>query len=170
MSVLSSIMSMTFSVFQRPATAQETRKMAIDLTLVSLVEDQNGLTERLLFGAPRMIRNTCDHRQMAAFFPGDVFGYERRRTTFRAAADWQLFIIRAGSSGDQISRVSGIKPGGILFLSALHSHHARRAFEAINAISERTDPTTISAAFWQRLSTQLQAGLPVEHLLEREVW
>jgi len=144
--------------------------MTSDLTLASLVEDEKGLTERLLFGTPRRIKNARDGRRMAAFFPGDVFGYERRRTTFRPAANWQLFVIQSGSEGDPISRISGIKPGGILLLSALHSHHAKRAFEAIYAISERTDPTTISAAFWLRLSTQLQAGLPVEDLLEREVW
>ena len=144
--------------------------MASDLTLVSLAPPETGLTARLIFGAPHVIRDAGMHGYIAAFQPGNVFGYERRRTDYRAPGGWQFYVMKAGARGDRISRISGVKPGGILLLSALHYHHARRALDAARMVLEHDDPGTLSPAFWQRVSAQLQAGLAITDLLEREVW
>ena len=144
--------------------------MASDLTLVSLAPPETGLTARLIFGAPHVIRDAGMHGYIAAFQPGNVFGYERRRTDYRAPGGWQFYVMKAGARGDRISRISGVKPGGILLLSALHYHHARRALDAARMLLEHAEPGRLSPAFWQRVSSQLQAGLAITDLLEREVW
>jgi hypothetical protein len=144
--------------------------MASDLTLVSLAAVETRLSARLIFGAPHLIRNSGREGRIAAFKPGDVFGYELKRADYRAAGGWQFHVIQAGSRGNRISRIPGIAPGGILLLSALQHHHARRALEAARMVLEHAEPGMLSPAFWQRVSTQLQAGLPMADLLEREVW
>ena len=144
--------------------------MASDLTLVSLAAAETGLSARLIFGAPHLIRDTGREGRIAAFKPGDVFGYERKRADYWAAGGWQFHVMQAGAQGDRISRIPGIAPGGILLLSALQHHHARRALDAARMVLEHADPGALSSAFWQRVSTQLQAGLAITDLLEREVW
>jgi hypothetical protein len=144
--------------------------MASDLTLVSLATAETHLSARLIFGAPYLICETGRKGRIAAFKPGDVFGYERKRMDYRAAGGWQFHVMQAGGQGDRISRISGVNPGGILLLSALQHHHARRALDAARMILEHAEPGTLSPAFWQRVSTQLQAGLAIIDLLEREVW
>lgn len=144
--------------------------MASDLTLVSLAAAETGLSARLIFGAPHLIRDTGREGRIAAFKPGDVFGYERKRADYRAAGGWQFHVIQAGARGNRISIIPGVVPGGILLLSALQHHHARRALDAARMVLEHADPSALSSAFWQRASTQLQAGLPMADLLEREVW
>lgn len=144
--------------------------MASDLTLVSLAAVETRLSARLIFGAPYLICETGRQGRIAAFKPGDVFGYERKRADYRAAGGWQFHVMQAGAQGDRISRIPGVVPGGILLLSALQHHHARRALEAARMVLEHAEPGMLSPAFWQRVSTQLQAGLAITDLLDRKVW
>lgn len=144
--------------------------MALDLTLVSLGTGPSGDISRLLFGVPREVRSIGTSRQIAVFEPDDVFGFERRSEPSRPSTEWIAGVVKCAAPGMEVCRVPGVQPGGILLLSAIGKHHARRALEAMEWVAEKRCMNAVPAAFWQRLSTQLQAGLPVACLLEREVW
>tara|TARA_R110001599_G_scaffold62596_2_gene174218 strand:- start:1084 stop:1518 length:435 start_codon:yes stop_codon:yes gene_type:complete len=144
--------------------------MRRDLTRLWLGPGKNRTSSRLLFGTPRVTRRIGQGREVALFGPGDVFAFE---TASGRLPDFQcefVGIVKCGGAGANLSRIPRVEPGGFLLLSAIGKHHAARALEAIARLEKARPPGEIPAAFWQRLSTQLQAGLPVADLLERTVW
>lgn len=144
--------------------------MARNLTLMPLKSEETGDLARLLFGTPREVRPFGKSRQLAVFEPGDIFGFEHRAVSVQRSPYWCVGVVKCAVPGMEICRIPGVRPGGILLLWAVGKHHAPRALEAIKLVEMRAALNEVPAAFWQRLSTQLQAGLPVTDLIEREVW
>ena len=144
--------------------------MAPDLTLVSLGTGPSGDLARLAFGVPREVRSIGKSRQIAVFEPGDVFGFERRSGPMHGPGKWEIGVLKSAARGMQVCRIPGIQPGGILLRSAIGKYHVPRALEVMERVAQQRRLEDVHAAFWQRLSTQLQAGLPVSDLLELEVW
>ena len=141
--------------------------MQDNATIVSISWHKRKRGHRILFGMPQRMIRLDWQRRLAVFYPGDVFAYERWQGNKYGTQDWRIFIVQAAPPEMCISQIDGIKPGAILLLSAIGKHHAKRALAAINALSQVRSLGTINAAFWLQVSSQLQAGLPIEQLIER---
>ena len=108
---------------------------AANLTAVIVAYRKNRFNHRLLFGEPVFRVRRGWRRDVAAFEPGVVFGYERWQANQYGTQDWRLYVCLSASGGS-IAPVPGILPGAEILLSAIGKTQVKRALYAIDDVSK----------------------------------
>ena len=129
-----------------------------ELTTVSVSWRQKKRNHRLIFGCPAKWVRLDWRRRLAVFEAGQIFGYERWQRGPFGTKDWQVYVIRAGRVGEQISSIDGVRPGGGILFAALGKDRAKRALNTLSALSEKGSLSSISADYWRVLSLKIDAG------------
>ena len=86
-------------------------------TSVILAYRKNRTNHRLLFGEPVLRVRRGWRRELAAFEPGQIFGYERWQANQYGTQSWRIAICMACNAGS-LTQFPGIMPGIILLLDA----------------------------------------------------
>lgn len=135
-----------------------------NLTIVSIAWRKKRRNHRLLFGTPRDLIRLDWRRRLAVFDEGQIFGYERWRANQYGTIDWQVFVIKAGRPGCEISAVNGIQPDAIILLAARGKTATKHTLEMLNLISLNMALIDVSEEIWREISHRNQARLPIEPL------
>lgn len=117
--------------------------MSENLTAVILSYRKNRHNHRLLFGTPHLRLRRGWRREVAAFAPGDVFGYERWQADKYGTQDWSIRVCRASGSGP-VSAMPGINPGAEILLEARGKTRVKRCFAALDSLKDNS----IELASW----------------------
>lgn len=117
--------------------------MSENLTAVILSYRKNRHNHRLLFGTPRLHIRRGWRLKLAAFTPGDVFGYERWQADKYGTQDWSIRVCRAVENG-AVSVVPGILPGAEILLEARGKTRVKRCFHALDELKS----SGVSLAEW----------------------
>jgi len=127
--------------------------MADNLTLVSITWRKRRRHHRLLFGTPyRWIRLDW-RRRLAAFQPGQIFGYERWQANRYGTQTWQVFVVVARAPNERASDIPGVRPGADLLLSAYGKAASKRALTLFDQLSEVTQLDALSEGSWRQAGT-----------------
>lgn len=131
-------------------------------TLVEIAFYPEVTNDWLRFGNPASERIIDRRRSLAAFAPGSVFAYVRWRANDYGTADWRLFVLRAGDTGDALERVPGVRPGAEILCRLSGKAKVKRALDTIDDLEARGfDPAAISPAWWRVMGNRIAVGLPV---------
>lgn len=131
------------------------------LTSVSVSWRQKKRNHRLLFGTPlRWIRLDW-RRRLALFETGQIFGYERWSACHHGTLQWNVFVLQAGTAGDHLSVVRGIRPGARILLSAYGADRAKRALHEFELLRSACSLDDITQDRWRVLGSKFLAGLPL---------
>jgi hypothetical protein len=128
------------------------------LTLALIKYRKNRINHRLLFGQPQQLIRRGWHRRMAAFSPGQVFGYERWSANKYGTQNW-LIAVCCAAVGRRMIRLPGIQPGADVWLHARGKTQVKRAFSAIDAMETRhLLPLSVSEYRWRELHNCIVSG------------
>lgn len=139
------------------------------LTVVEIAFYPELINDWLRFGNPDAERIVDRRRSLAGFAPGGVFAYVRWRANDYGTADWRLHILRAGSPGDALERVPGVRPGAEILCRLSGKVKVKRALDLIDELESRGfDPAGVSPAWWQVAGNRMAVGLPVRPYSENQ--
>ena len=128
------------------------------LTVVVLAYRKRRFNHRLLFGEPVLRIRRGWRRELAAFEPGAVFGYERWEADRHGTQNWSVHVCRAFGPGS-VTKVPGISPGAEVLLRAIGRGKVRCLFEALDRLVEdEIVPAALPAARWRRLHNAIETG------------
>lgn len=119
------------------------RLVSKNLTVVILSFRKNRHNHRLLFGTPRLRVRRGWRRELAAFAPGDVFGFERWCGDKYGTQSWSIWVCRA-SDGGPVSAIPGINPGADILLEAQGKTRVKRCFAVLDSLKDNN----IELASW----------------------
>jgi len=129
------------------------------LTTASVSWRKNKRNHRLLFGTPRRWVRLDWRRRLAVFETGQVFGYERWAAGRYGTIQWSVHVLQAGGAGEQLTAVTGIRPGARILLSAYGKDRARRALSELEALRSAGALEEIETERWHVHGSRLAAGL-----------
>jgi hypothetical protein len=133
--------------------------VTVPLTEVEIHFSRDVVNHRLRFGHPAREANVDRRRARAWFAPGALFGYIRWENGPYGTALWRLYVLRAGSPGDDLARVPGVLPGAEILLSLDGTRKLKPALALIDDLEARgLDPAEISPDYWRHVHNQLSAG------------
>lgn len=136
------------------------------LTTVAVSWRKKRRNHRILFGQPeRMIRLDW-RRRLAVFETGAIFGYERWRANAYGTIDWQIYVLKCGRPGSELSRVSGLRPGAEILFAAHGKTAAKRALCMLELVSDHVVLTDVSEATWRQISDRFLTRMPIEDVFE----
>lgn len=139
--------------------------MADNLTLVSIAWRKRRRNHRLLFGTPYRLIRLDWRRRLAAFNPGQTFGYERWQANRYGTQTWQIFVARTSATGERVSDIPGIRPGADLLFSAYGKTASKRALKLFDHLSETAALETLSECEWRQIGvlfgTHLETVTPL---------
>jgi len=131
------------------------------LTTVSVSWRKNKRNHRLLFGTPRRWVRLDWRRRLAVFETGQIFGYERWAAGRHGTIHWSVHVLQAGGAGEQLTSVTGVRPGARILLTGYGKDRARRALSEFEKLGEPTVLERIDAEQWHVLGGRLAAGFPI---------
>lgn len=115
----------------------------------------------LRFGAPDRQVDLDRRRSLALFKPVRTFGYVRWSADEYGTQDWRITIVQTGGPRQVLNRLSGVRPGGTVLLSAQGKAKVKQALSAIDALDAAGfDPAEISAAYFRHLHNRITVRLP----------
>lgn len=136
-------------------------------TIVIISYRKNRRNHRLVFGRPRMEIRRGWHRKLAAFYPGDVFGYERWRANKYGTQDWRFVVAKARKSGC-VSRFPGLYPGAELLLNVTGKTRVKRAYDCLDRLKTHTSALeTVPEHHWREVGCRLLAGEQPDWIIEQ---
>ena len=120
------------------------------------------LNHWLRFGTPDVDHRLDRRRALAFFGPGRLFGYVRWSANAYGTQDWRLWVVRSARAGEEIRRIDGVAPGGILLLGLAGKAQVKRALEQIDALEAAGfEPGEVSPAYFRHVQNRLIVGQPV---------
>lgn len=131
------------------------------LTTVSVSWRQKKRNHRLLFGTPLRWVRLDWRRRLAVFEIDQIFGYERWTSGQYGTLQWNVFVLQAGAPGDDLTAVSGVRPGARILLSAYGKDRAKRAIAELEALRLVSPVDEIGAERWSVLGSRFMAGFPL---------
>lgn len=128
------------------------------LTVVVIDYKTRRRNHRLLFGAPRLEIRRGWRRRLAAFSPGDVFGYERWRADQYGTQDWRFYVCQCAQDGS-LARIPGVLPGAEILLSAYGKTRVKRTLSTIDYLKTKLGPLeNISPEDWRAVHNAIAIG------------
>lgn len=139
------------------------------LTRVALAYVEPRFKLYLRFGEPARTLQLDRWRRCAVFLPGAMFCRIRWQANDYGTIRWQLMVMQAGTSLDDVQRIPGVQPGARLLLHAEGENAVRAVLECIDSIEALGIATIdVSPAYWRTLGNRLAARLPLpEYTAER---
>ena len=137
------------------------------LTLVTVSWRKKRRNHRLLFGAPCGMARLDWRRSVAAFQPGQVFGYERWRAGKYGTEDWRIAVLEACRPGAETCRYPGVKPGAKALFRVSGVARCKRFLTLLDTIQKEGDPAAITPMDWTLIGSRFEAGSHIEPLLDR---
>ena len=127
-------------------------------TLVLISYRKNRHNHRLRFGAPKRQIRLDWQRALAAFIPGQTFGYIRWTANRYGTQDWRFFVVQAVYNGP-LTALPGVRPGGDILLETQGRTRVTRTLQWLDALeTEVEDLAVISTAFWRAAHQSLLIG------------
>lgn len=139
------------------------------LTRVSLAYIEPRFKLYLRFGEPVRTLQLDRWRRCAVFLPDAMFCRIRWQANDYGTIRWQLMVMQAATSQDDMQRIPGVQPGARLLLHAEGDTNVRAVLERIDGIEALgIAPVTVSPAYWRTLANRLAAHLSLpEYTAER---
>ena len=125
------------------------------------------INHRILFGEPeRYIRRDWKLR-LAAFLPGQVFGYERWMANGYGTQAWSIVVCRATDT-DSFTTYPGLFPGADIWLQAVGLTRVKRVFSALDCLRDaRLPPENLPERRWRALHLANQQAQDLVPIVER---
>ena len=143
-----------------------TKLMSDELTIAYLAWRKRRRNHRILFGDPvRWIRLDWQ-RSIAAFEPGQIFGYERWEANKYGTQHWSIYVIQAGEVGEQLSTVMGIKPGAVLLAKREGADACKQFLKLLDGVRNQENIAQISASKWRLYGNYLSTGRSPQSILD----
>jgi hypothetical protein len=136
---------------------------------ISLAFVEQRVNVWLRFGQPAREIMLDRWRRVAVFESGAVCCRVKWLANDYGTALWQIMMLRASMSGDDIQRVAGVVPGARILLRANGEQQVKAVLAAIDAIEQLSiDPCAVSDTYWRTVGNRLAAHQPVpEYTPER---
>ena len=131
------------------------------LTTVSVSWRKNKRNHRLLFGTPQRWVRLDWRRRLAVFETGQIFGYERWATGRYGTVHWSVHVLQAGGAGEQLTAVTGVRPGARILLSGYGKDRAMRALSELEKLGDPNVLESVDSERWHVLGGKLAAGFPL---------
>ncbi len=137
-------------------------------TLASIAWRKRQRNHRLLFGTPERLVRLNWQQRLAAFSPGQIFGYERWRANKYGTIEWQIFVLQAATNNRPVSRIPGIFPAATLLVSAHGKPNAKRMLAIFDELAASGKLEDLPAKFWLGFNTLFDVFPAPHHLIEKE--
>ena len=139
--------------------------MSDNYTLVFLAWRKRRRNHRVIFGQPARHIRLDWQRSLAAFKPGELFAYERWKANKFGTQHWSISVLKAGSKGERLLKLPGIKPGAHLLMQRQGVPACKAFYTIVDTLRasgnlERTRPSD-----WQIIGHRLDAGTHPERVL-----
>lgn len=129
---------------------------------VSLALVEHRVNLYLRFGQPVREVVLDRWRRAAMFAPGAVCCRIKWIGNDYGTALWQLMVLHAPMSFDDMQRVGGVSPGARVLLRADGEGRVRAVLAAIDAIEQAgIDPSTAAPIYWRMVGNRLAARQPL---------
>lgn len=132
------------------------------LTRVSLAYVERRINLYLRFGQLLRELRLDRWRRCASFAPGSVFCRVRWESNDYGTTRWQLMVLQAGTPGERMQRIAGIRPGARLLLCVEGEARTQAVLQRIDAIEALCiDPAQAAPSYWRTLGNRLAAHQPL---------
>ena len=123
----------------------------------------------LRFGRPACDTVLDPWHRVAAFAPGAICCRVMWVGNDYGTVLWQLIVLQAALSTDDVQRIAGVDPGARLLLRADGERQVKPVLETIDAIeASGIDPCAVPSTFWRTVGNRLAARQPLpEYTAER---
>lgn len=136
----------------QPAAAQK--------TLVELYWVEGQREHWLRFGAPVSDRVLDRRRRKLTFCADQIFAFVRWASNDYGTIRSQLDIVRCVATGEPLTTLAGIDPGGDSLLSVSGWPKVERVFKIVDAIEEAgIDPCEVAPDHWRHVHNRIAAAL-----------
>lgn len=132
-----------------------TKLMSDDLTIVYLVWRKRRRNYRILFGNPERFVRLDWQRSLAAFKPGQIFGYERWQANKFGTQHWSIHVLEAGQPGDHISTTAGVKPGAIMLAKREGKSACKGLLNGIDQLRAENVLNDLTATKWRLVNSDI---------------
>lgn len=141
--------------------------MSDNLTLAAIRWRKNRRNDRILFGAPERLVRLDWQRNLAAFSPGSVFGYERWKANKFGTQSWLIFVLQAVRPKAELSQIPGVFPGAQILLRVQGKETCKAFLSHLDTIRTKGAIEEIEPLVWLHISHRLQAGRGAHDLIDR---
>lgn len=127
-------------------------------TLVMLAWRKRRRNHRLLFGEPQRRIRLDWQRSIAAFQPGDIFGYERWEANKFGTQHWSIYVAQAGQHSNALTVMPGVKPGAVLLTKMWGSDACKRFLKRLDMLRAQSTLSQISATKWRLIGHEMDSS------------
>jgi hypothetical protein len=129
---------------------------------VSLAYVEGRVNVWLRFGSPVQEAVLDRWRRVATFDPDAVCCRVKWLGNDYGTALWQLAVLQAPATFDDVQRVAGVVPGARILLRASGESQVKAVLAVIDAVEAHTiDPATAAPTYWRTVGNRLSARLPL---------
>ncbi|MDR3529304.1 MAG: DUF2840 domain-containing protein [Rhodopila sp.] len=129
------------------------------LTTVELVFYRDRIERWLRFGRDAGERILDRRRRLILFAPGTVFGFVRWEGNEHGTLLSRIDIVRACNTGEPISTVPGVTPGGDILLRLSGWPRVKRVLDLITAIEQSgIEPANVAPEYWRHVHNRIAGG------------
>jgi Protein of unknown function (DUF2840) len=130
-----------------------------ELTHVTLFWREGSHEDWLKFGKPVATRIVSRSQRIEGYAPGQVFGLVRWASNDYGTIRSSLDIVRAVESGEHVTKLPQVDPGGDVLLSVHGWPKVAQVFRQIDAIeASGIDPCEVAPDHWRHIHNRMAAN------------